>query len=124
MIVPGSDLLGAAFNLIGRQTLTLKTVTGRTENSLGLFVNTYATSTIQGSWQPVQKTLYQQLGLDLSKSYFTLHVPTAVVPTGRGTAGDVVEYAGRQYQVESDTDWYGLDGWRAILCVDIGPVTA
>jgi hypothetical protein len=123
-MIPGTNILNAAFNLIGRQTLTLKSVTGRTTNSLGEFVNTYTTSTIQGSWQPVPKTLYQNLGLDMSKSFFTLHVPASVVPTGRGTAGDVVEIGGRQYQVESDTDWFGVDGWRAILCVDIGPVAA
>ena len=54
-MIPGTNLLGAALNLIGKQTLTLKSVTGRTTNALGQFVNTYSTSTIQGSW-PVSYT--------------------------------------------------------------------
>lgn len=120
-MIPGANILNMAFNLIGQQSISWLVATGRTQNALGNWIVTYAEPVIvKGSWQPIDAAKYAMLGLDMAKKYFTLYASASVLPVERGTSGDLIEYNGRRYQVDDETDWFGVDGWRQVRCVDIG----
>lgn len=119
-MIPGANLLTMAMGPIGAQTLQHEAFISRTVNSIGNFVSTYAAPvTITGSMQPVNRKLYQQLGLNLSKNYSTLYTQADVRVTDRDREGDRVSFGGKVWQAESDMDWRLVDGWRKILCVQI-----
>lgn len=120
MMIPGANLLSVALRVIQPQTLGWQAWTGRTQSAAGDYVTTRAASVeIQGSMQPVEKKLYQQLGLDLAKNYSFLYTSADVKPVARDRAGDLVTYNGQSWEVESDTNWRAADGWRKLLCVEV-----
>lgn len=120
MNVPGSNLLALAMGPIASQQLGWRAFVSRTTNAPGDVVSTFASEVqIYGSFQPVNKALYQQLGLDLAKSYWNLYTSADVHPTARDCEGDMLSYNGKTYQAESDQDWRGPDGWRKLLCVEV-----
>lgn len=123
MIVPGSNLLGLALTLIAPQGVEWSRATGRTENDLGQWVTTYdAPVALWGSWQPLAAAKYTELGLDLAKRYFVFYVSASVASIERAQSPDVLVRDGRRHVVEdSDSDWLTIDGWRGVLCVDVGP---
>lgn len=120
MTVPGSNLLNQAFTVIARQTVNYYANTGRTTNSIGLDVTAYASViTLRGSFQPVPRKLYQQYGLDLQKSYYTFYCSANILDVARGVSGDQINFNGIRYQVESANDWFAMDGWVGVLCVQV-----
>lgn len=122
-MIPGSNILGMALRAIRPQVMQHRAFTGRTENAAGDTVATFAApGEIRGSIQPVDKRLYQELGLNLAKNYSTLYVFGAVVPTARDRDGDLVLFNGLTWQCESDRDWSGVGEYRKILCVEVPPV--
>ena len=76
-----------------------------------------------GSWQPVPRDTVRQYGLDLQKDYYTFYTPNNVLDLARNITADQVAFNGQLFQVESENDWYALDGWKGILCVFIGTDT-
>ena len=119
--IPGMNILNMALAVIAKQTIQYYQYTGRALNDLGQDVATYAAPVdIFGSWQPVPRNLYVVLGLDLQKDYFTFYSSNNILDITRDVSGDQLMYDGRRYQVESNVDWYNLDGWKGILCVNIG----
>ena len=121
MSVPGVNLLNMALRVISQQTVQYYQFLSRSLNSVGQDIATYASPIdIVGSWQPVPRQLYIQYGLDLQKNYFTLYTSNNVLDITRDISGDQVSYLGNRYQVESNNDWYQLDGWKGILCVALG----
>ena len=120
-MIPGVNLLNIAFGAIASQSLTWRQYAGRSENALGQFVTTYAEPvTIRGSWQPVQRDQYAEMGLDESKSYFNLYTAHQLRGVEEGRAPDLIDYAGRRYSVHGVTPWAGLDGWNHAVCVELG----
>lgn len=121
-MIPGANLLGMALRHIRPQTLQYRAFVSRDENAAGDTVATFATAAdIQGSMQPVDKKLYQELGLNLSKNYWTLYVFGDVQPTARDRDGDLVLFAGLTCQCESDRNWSAVGEYRKILCVEVPP---
>ena len=119
--VPGCNLLNMALRVIQRQSITYYQFSGRTLNSVGQDVTTYAAPvTIFGSWQPIPRNLNEEWGLDLQKDYFTFFSSNNILDVTRDVSGDQLVFMTKRYQVESDTDWYQLDGWKGIICCDIG----
>lgn len=119
-MIPGANLLGMALRHIQPQTLQLRAFVSRTENTAGDTVATFAAPVdIQGSMQPVDKKLYQELGLNLSKNYSTLWVFGTVQPTARDRDGDLVMFDGKTWQCESDRNWSGVGEYRRVLCVEV-----
>lgn len=120
--IPGQNLLNMCLTVIQQQTIQYYQDTGRTLNAIGQDVTTYASPiNLVGSWQPVPRKLYIVYGLDLQKDYFTFYTSNNLLDITRDVSGDQVAFKGRRYQVESDNDWYQLDGWKGVLCVDLGP---
>lgn len=125
MGIPGSNLLKIAFSIIARQTLLYYKYISRSKNSVYVNKPTFDLAIeVRGSFQPVPKNRYEQMGLDFSKSYFVLYVPFDFLDLQRNVAGDRVEFEGKLYQCESNTDWFKIDGWKGILCVEILPDSA
>jgi hypothetical protein len=120
MTVPGSNLLNQAFTVIAQQTVNYYSNTGRTTNAIGFDISSYAAAALlKGSFQPVPRKLYQVYGLDLQKSYFTFYCSANVLDIARGVSGDQINFNGVRYQVESANDWFALDGWVGVLCVQV-----
>lgn len=122
MSVPGGNLLLEALDLIASQPVRYEQFTGQTTTAAGYNIAAYAApvTVSVGSVQPLPKNRYQEMGLDLQKEYVTWFVPKFVIGTERDSKGDVITYAGRRWQLESDVDWFTQDGWMAIIGVDIG----
>lgn len=127
-MIPGSNLLNLALTVIGSQTVSWFQFKSNTIGPTGLNTVTYnaAVTVTRGSVQPVDRSRYEQWGLDRQKSYVTWFVPNvAPLPITRNPDGngDVIEWNGRRYQVVGDTPWSAIDQWTRLLCVDIGPAT-
>lgn len=120
MNIPGANLLSIASRVIRFETLGHRAFVSRCANSAGDFVSTFAASVdIQGSMQPVQKRLYQELGLNLAKNYCILYTSATITPTGRDREGDLITFAGKTWQCESDQNWAAMDGFTKMLCVEV-----
>lgn len=123
MMIPGSNLLGMAFSLIGTEEVAWHRYVKRTENELGEWVSQHLLPVpARGSVQPLDRAKYSDLGLDLAKSYFTLYTSSPIGGVDRQKAPDLVDYNGRRHEVVDVLDWTSLDGWRSVLLIDIGPV--
>jgi hypothetical protein len=123
-VIPGSNLLNMAFQLIAQQSLSYYRFAGRNLNAVGQDVSYYdGVQIIKTSFQPVPKSQYSYLGLDLQKSYYNMYVSKDIIDIRRDVSSDQVVFEGKLYQCISNTEWAGIDGWVAVLCVYIGPHT-
>lgn len=123
-MIPGSNILNQAFSVIAQQTVTYYRCTGRTLNSVGQYVTSYAFGIpLKGSFQPVPRSLYQAFGLDLQKSYYVFYASTDILDIDRNVSADQIAFSDQRYQCESDTAWFNIDGWKGVICVHIGPDT-
>lgn len=124
-MIPGANILNMALQIIAKQTVQYYAFVSRALNAVGQDIATYAAvQNIVGSWQPVPREVYVLYGLDLQKDYFTFYTSNNVLDVTRDVSGDQIAYRGRRYQVESNNDWYQLDGWKGILCVGLGASNA
>lgn len=121
MTVPGSNILDQALTVIARQSLVYYQYMGTTLNAVGQNVTEYAAPAVMtGSFQAVPRSLYQQFGLDLQKSYYTFYTSNNILDVLRDVSGDQIAFQGQRYQVESANDWFAVDGWKGVLVVHIG----
>lgn len=119
-MIPGSDLLDQALSVIASSTVQYFRATGRSLNNIGQYVTVYADPVdLLGSFQPVAKSLYQNLGLDFQKSYFNFFTSNNVIDLNRDISADQLSFNNVRYQVESATPWYAIDGWVEVRCVGI-----
>lgn len=119
-MIPGGNLLRVAMGLIGPQVVQWMQFTGMTQNAAGFNVPAWADAVdVTGSFQAVPRSLYQVMGLDLSKNYGMFYATREFTTPERDRAGDRLIYGGRIYQVESSTSWYAQDGWDGVLCVEV-----
>ena len=119
-MIPGSDILNDALSIISSQSVMYYKYLSRTLNNVGQDVSIYDDPIIiYGSFQPIPRNLYQQLGLDFNKSYFNLYTSNNVIDVGRDVSGDKISFKEQNYQCEAVTEWFNLDNWVAIRCVAI-----
>lgn len=115
-----TNLLEDALDVVGRQNIQYFPYISRTKNEIGLLVSERGIGrTAEGSIQPIPRQLYESMGLNLQKYYVTIFISKNVIDIARDVAGDQFSYGGRRFQAESRTDWYGQDGWDAIVCVEV-----
>lgn len=121
-MIPGMNLLATALTVIAPQQIVLYRAIGRTQNAVGQWVTQYAPGVpVEGSWQAVDRNKYEQLGLDLSKSYFNFYTRETITAIQPNESPDICERDGRKYSAVSETPWNNIDGWQGTLFVDIGP---
>lgn len=115
------NLLNAALTLIPPVTVQWSRATGRTQNAIGQWVTAYAVALpLTGSFQPLEKAKYEALGLDMNKHYFVLYGSKDLTAVERGESGDIIDFDGKRYQFEDAVDWFYYNGWKGIVCVEIG----
>jgi hypothetical protein len=120
MQIPGSNLLNMALKVITPQTLAYYEFNGRSLNSIGYTVATYAPGvTAYGSLQPIPRNLYESMGLDLQRDYCMIFVSKGVIDVERDVSGDMMIYQGTFLQCVSVTNWFRQDGWDQVLAVRV-----
>lgn len=116
------NLLAIALSAQPKQTVGYYEWTGRTKNTVGKLDDTFAARRdVVGSFQPVSRDRMQANGLDFSRSYATFYATGSFSPVVRDEGADRFAFNGRLYTAEGKVDWFGQDGWDAVLLVDIGP---
>ena len=121
-MIPGSNLLTAALRIIGRQPVRYLQDIGRQASATGRDVTQYAdpVEITESIVQPMSGQRVAQSGLDTQKCYVTWWVPADIIGIGRDVSGDMIEYNGSRYQCQTETDWFGQDGWKEVTCVRTG----
>ena len=121
MTVPGSNVLARAARIISLATVQYSAWLSSTKTA-GVLVPTYATAVpIAASVQAVPRRLYAQWGLDFQRDYRILYTQAVLRDVQRDRTPDVIDFNGQRYNVESNTPWSAIDGWRECLVVRIGP---
>lgn len=122
MGIPGTNLLNKALSIIAKQQVGYIKFVKRVRNAEGIWMPEYATGlTLQGSFQPVPRRLYQQNGLDFQKDYATFYVSAAILDVQRDVSCDQITFNGQTWAVESSNDWFAVDGWVGVLCIRVTP---
>ena len=120
MNIPGANLLSMAARVIRMETLQHRAFVSRALNGAGDYESTFAAPVaIQGSFQAVNSKLYQQLGLNLTKNYAMVYTSANIRATERDTEGDLILFAGKAWQCQSDQNWRAMDGFKKMLCVEV-----
>ncbi len=120
MDIPGSDLLDIAFDVISKTDMTYRRFMRRALLANGNWLPIYYGDVILlGSWQPVARNVYRAQGLDFQKSYFNFFVSNDLIDIHRDVSGDHLIKQGKEYQCESLTPWFGIDGWNKMLCTEV-----
>lgn len=116
----GSNILNQALRLIGKQTIQYYAFNSRSTNDIGYDVSEYADPVdAKGSFQPIPRNLYQQMGLDFQRNYANVFLPQSMVDVERDVSGDKVGFNGKIYQCLSATPWAAIDGWTEMLVVQV-----
>jgi hypothetical protein len=119
-MIPGANLLRMALTAIAPQTVEYYAYTSRTLNAVGMYVTTFAEPVdVQGSFQPVPRALYQQLGLDFTKNYAMFYATQQLGDVTRDRTGDQLAFNGKRWQIEAANDWHAVDGWNGVLCIEV-----
>lgn len=119
-MIPGSNLFLMAASVISLQDITYYRFKERTQNAAFQFISVYDDPiTIQASFQPIQRNLYQEYGLDLQKNYAMIYCANDILDVQRDISGDKMVYAGKTYQCQSNLYIYDLDGWVGVMVVQI-----
>jgi len=115
------NLLRLALTATGSQWVQYYAATGRETNAIGNLVTTYAQPVrISGSFQPVATSYYEQLGLDMTKSYSNWYDPNSTTrDIERDTTGDKIVFCGSTYIALSNNDWSCVDGWVGTLFIKV-----
>lgn len=119
-MIPGSNLLRRASQLIRLQDVSLRAWVSNTK-AIGVDVPTYAAAvTVKASVQAVSRAMYTLFGLDLQKNYIMVYCSTPLRDLDRNGTCDQIDFGGRRYNVQSNTNWMAQDGWRGSICIDTG----
>lgn len=122
MSLIGNNLLSLAMSVQPKQAAVWHQFTGRTTNTIGYDVPTFAApATLYGSWQPMSKETAQRLGFDIQESYAYFYASAPVNTAGRDMQGDEFTFDGSRWKAYGTVDWMALDSWSEILLVRIGP---
>lgn len=119
-MIPGANLLNMALTVIGRQRFEYLAFLSRKPNNVGQDITTYKPPVcLTGSVQPVPRSYYQLYGLDFQRNYQTFFVSKNALDVARDISGDHMIFNRKTYQCVSRTDWFAVDGWESILCVEV-----
>lgn len=121
MSFPGINILGMANRVIKPQEVMHVRWLSDASGDGGVAVPKYATPVkIKANVQPVPRTMYEALGLDLQRDYITVYTQIPLRDLRRGQSPDLIDWQTRRYTVESNTEWQAQDGWHGSICVDSG----
>ncbi|MGQ7947827.1 phage collar protein [Providencia huashanensis] len=75
---------------------------------------------IRGSWQAVNTQDAQSMGFDSNQIYRRFYTSHDIKGIQRGTSPDYLVFNGKKYDVMGDADWYEQDGWKSVICIEVG----
>ncbi|HFT1681547.1 phage collar protein [Providencia stuartii] len=75
---------------------------------------------IRGSWQAVDTQDAQSMGFDSNQVYRRFYTSHEIKGIQRGTSPDYLVFNGKKYDVMGDADWYEQDGWKSVICIEVG----
>lgn len=75
---------------------------------------------IRGSWQAVDTQDAQSMGFDSSSVYRRFYTAHDINAIQRGSSPDFLVFNGKKYDVMGDADWYEQDGWKSVICIEVG----
>ncbi|WP_273818070.1 phage collar protein [Providencia rettgeri] len=75
---------------------------------------------IRGSWQAVNTQDAQSMGFDSNMVYRRFYTSHDIKGIQRGTSPDYLVFNGKKYDVMGDADWYEQDGWKSVICIEVG----
>ncbi|MBS0917681.1 phage collar protein [Providencia rettgeri] len=94
---------------------------GRTPDERGHDQNQYYEPVdIRGSWQAVDTQDAQSMGFDSNQVYRRFYTSHDIKGIQRGTSPDYLVFNGKKYDVMGDADWYEQDGWKSVICIEVG----
>ena len=109
-----------ALSVVGKQSFTYLKYLSRTLNDIGLDVPVYdIPRQLSGQIQAAPKQLFQQYGLDFQKNLLLFYVSKDILDVTRDISGDQIKFAGKTFQVLSDTPWFDINGWDGVAAVQI-----
>lgn len=120
MSIPGANILSMALTAIARQSFQYYSFADRTVQPNGQYLATYnAPVILTGSAQPLTHELVREYGLDFERNYYNFYVSQSLIDLQRDVSGDQIQFACNTYQCLKVTPWFGIDGWVAVLCVQV-----
>lgn len=109
-----------AMSVVGKQPFSYLKYLSRVDNGIGLDISSYeAPRILSGQVQAVPKSMFQQYGLDFQKTYLSFYVSKEILDVERDVSGDQIKFTGNTYQCLSITDWFPMNGWCAVMAVQI-----
>jgi len=112
------NLYNMARSVIPSDNVQLEKFLGNTTNDVGQKVPSCDTPiSIDGSFQTIDSSLYEKLGLDFNKHYRVLYTNENLTEIDRDTSSDRILYQGEKYQLLDKSDWFNYNGWIGVLCV-------
>lgn len=109
-----------ALTIVGTQSFTYLRYLSRTTNSIGVDVPTYESAiTLTGQIQAAPKELFELYGLEFNKNLLVFYVSKDIIDVTRNSAGDQIQFAGKTFNVLSDTPWFDINGWDGVVAVEI-----
>lgn len=121
-MIYGSNVLLTAITALGSTNgVVLYKFTGRTTNNYGMDVNAYADPVVLDPVFviPLNRKVYQMLGLDFQKNYIQIYAETDLQDLQRDVSSDYVMLNGKRYDLQSERDWFQFDGWTSCLAVEV-----
>jgi len=111
------NLLAKASSLIPLKEYQYLKFNSNSINSVGIVTPAYdAAITIKANIQPVNKKVYEQFGLDMQKTYYTIFTSEVLQDLQRDKTGDKVIFDGKTLQIESNSgDWDRIVNMALIL---------
>jgi hypothetical protein len=118
--VPGANWLRTAMRAIATQTFQYFAFQSRSAQVNGQLLAVFAAPvTLQGSIQPLPRSLYQEYGLQFDRFYVTIYMPENATDVSRDTTGDQFSYNGNRFQAVQKVNWFQQDGWISMLAVQV-----
>nr|ELR5224895.1 hypothetical protein [Providencia rettgeri] len=115
------NLHSIASRYIPQQTAQWFRFKGRTPDERGHDQNQYYEPVdIRGSWQAVDTQDAQSMGFDSNQVYRRFYTSHDIKGIQRGTSPDYLVFNGKKYDVMGDADWYEQDGWKSVICIEVG----
>jgi len=120
MFNPGANQLAIAMRTIAPQTVQYYQYNSRVVNEVGEYQTYYNPPfSIRGSLQAVNRNLVKQHGLDWQKDYVVFYANKDLLDVARDVSNDKIIFGVRQFDVLSSDDWYTIDAWASVLCVEV-----
>lgn len=112
------NLLTTANRLIPFEEFEYKEFDTEIINEMGIKVPSYKEAIkLKGSIQPIDSSIYTQMGLSLEKEYFKVWTNQTINTLINKKYADIIIYKDFIYSVKSITNWNNYNKWTEILIV-------